>query len=399
MSNYDTSAPLRAPVYGHSAVASSHPLATAAGIEVLLAGGNAADAAVAVGAALAVTEPCANGLGGDLIALAYNADDQQVTSVMGNGASPAALDLSHFPLPSPGHASAVTVPGNVRAWSDIVQRFGTKPLANLLQPAIRLAKDGFPMGPRLAAAWKHFEEAPRKHDDSGVFFLGKERRTPRTGEIFVNPDLARVLEGIAENGDKEFYEGDTAERIVAAVQERGGAMTMTDMRAHQTRFEPAIATSYRGYTVHEPGPPTHGAAALLALNIAENFDVTSMPRDELEYLHTLIESTRLAYAETSAYLADPECERCRVNDMLDKKFAQSRANLVCDSRCEVRQGGCLADGGTVQYCVVDQEGNAFSVVQSNYRGFGTGIGKFASYTRRGLHTLQRIHVTNITLSP
>ena len=371
MASYNVSLPKRAPVYGHAAVATSHPLATAAGVEVLLKGGNAADAAIAVGAALCVTEPCANGLGGDLIALHYSGDTQKVSAVMGNGAAPAALNLKHFPLKSGSHASAVTVPGVVKAWEDICEQFGSRPLSELLAPAEHLAREGFAVGPRTALAWEGCSEQVRQHGPNSLL-IGEEQRSPRTGEIFINEDLANVLDELRRDGACSFYNGPIANRIADAVANKGGSLSVDDMAAHRTLIVDPISTTYRGVRVHESGPPTHGVAALLALNIAECFDVSQMKRDEEEYLHTLVECTRLAYGETCAFVADPSHSSCRVDDLLNKKFASKRAMFIGTNRSEV--SGCTLDfdGGTTQFVIFDGH-DAMSVVQSNYKGFGTGI--------------------------
>lgn len=367
MSNrYETSIPRRSPVYGYAAVASSQPLASAAGIEVLLQGGNAADAAVAIGAALAVTEPCSNGLGGDLIGLAYISN--KVTSILGNGRAPAELAESHFPLKSKTHGSTVTVPGLVRAWADISARNGKLALSTVLKPAIRLARTGFPVGPRVACAWKSYS-ADVLDPDCDLM------PPPRAGQVFRNQHLADVLERIAQNGADAFYTGEIAERVCDAVRAQEGSLSTSDLASHRTRFENAISTTYRGLQIHESAPPTHGAAALLALNIAEQFDIATMERGSDGHLHIMIECARLAFAETSATICDPDACRDRTAELLTKCFAKQRAAEIQYTRCMVPEGGSLPSGGTVQFCVVDESGDAFSIVQSNYIGFGSGIGK------------------------
>lgn len=333
----------------------------------------AADVAIAVGAVLAVTEPCANGLGGDLLALHYCPATRKVSSVMGNGASPAQLDPRRFPA-DPLSADAVTVPGIVRAWADISARRGRLALSAALAPAIRLARDGFPVGPRTARAWA---------GESGVAALAAggggslliDGRAPHAGEVFTNSDLAGVLAAIARDGSDAFYSGRVAHAICEAVQHRGSFLSLDDLSAHRTRFEDSVCSTYRGLNVHECGFPSHGPAALLMLNIAETFDLGGLSHGGADATHTLVECARLAFAEASAYVGDSATGAARAAGMLDKAFATGLASRIGDRRCEVNQGGSLPAGGTVQFCVVDAGGDAWSVVQSNCRGFGGGIGE------------------------
>lgn len=376
-SYYDTSLPVRACVYGKCAVASSHPLASAAGAQILISGGNAADAAVAVGAVLSVVEPCSNGLGGDLIGLAYVSETKNITSIMGNGASPANLDINDFPLQSNTHPSSVTVPGMVKAWEDILVKFGSgkKSLHDVLSPAIKYAREGFPVSPKLSADWKKCSNTLKFHNPESCSLFTADGVSPKAGEIFTNPDLASVLEEIALGSDS-FYSGDIAQRIFASVCEKGGQLSLEDMRNHVTVFENAISTTYRDVIVHENGAPSHGLAALLALNVVECFDVAKLKAENpSEYLHVLIESVRLSYNETGRVLGDPKNQSASaINFLLEKEFAKGLASQISTNRSILRNGGCLNGyGGTVQFCVVDSSGNAFSVVQSNYIGFGSGI--------------------------
>lgn len=376
-SYYDTSLPVRACVYGKCGVACSHPLASAAGAEILLSGGNAADAAIAVGAALSVVEPCSNGLGGDLIGLAYVSETKEVTSIMGNGASPANLNVSDFPLQDNTHPSSVTVPGMVKAWEDILKKFGsgTKSLRDVLSPAIKHAREGFPVSPKLSAAWKQYSGSIACHNQESCSLLTKDGVPPKAGEIFTNPDLADVLEEIGTGGDS-FYSGDIARKIAAGVRDKGGKLTVEDLHNHATVFEDAISTTYRDVTVHENGAPSHGLAALLALNVTECFDVAKLKAENpSEYLHILIEAVRLSFNETSRILSDPEHHSpADVKSLLEKDFAKGLAAQITTDRSCLQNGGCLKGrGGTVQFCVVDSSGNAFSVVQSTYIGFGSGI--------------------------
>lgn len=371
----------RSAQYGRAAVASSQPLASAAGMEVLLRGGNAADAAVAVGAALAVTEPCSNGAGGDLFALLYHASSRRVTAVLGNGAAPAAMTPEILRGAGGSSPHVVTVPGCAAAWCDVVERFGggVLSLADVLAPAVRMADEGFAVPPVTAAQWALSEGALQDACNGHVMLLpgpdGRRVCAPNPGQVFRNPALADTLRKLSAEGRDGFYKGRVSEEIVRVLRDLGGVMTMEDLVTHRTVITDPIQTTYRGYTVYEVGPPTHGAAALLALNILEGFDLASMAdatTGSAETLHVMIEAMRLAYAEAAAHVADPSHAPDRTAELLDKKFAaQLRSKISTHSKCSVPEKGHLNLSGTVQFCTVDKDGNGVSMIQSNYQGFGT----------------------------
>lgn len=372
-------APTRQAVYGRAAVACSQPLATSAGLRVLIQGGNAVDAAVAVAAALAVTEPCSNGVGGDAFALLYTASSRAVSALHGNGATPAALTPALLQPPVPvSSPHTVTIPGAVALWVDLLEQHGSRKmsLADVLQPAIELAERGFPVSPTTADAWKASEALllAARGGKEVLVSDGGDFRAPRAGEVFRNAGLATTLRRVAKFRKKGFYEGPVASAIVALVRAMGGVMTLEDLSRHVTEMYDSVSTSFRGYVVHETGPPTHGIVALMALNILDSYDSTEL-RDEGTATHVMIDALRLVYADATKVIADPSVMPDRTRDLASKKYADVlRARINADRKCEVGgEGEIWPGGGTVQFCVVDADGNAVSMVQSNYQGFGTGL--------------------------
>lgn len=370
----------RSTIYGKGGlVATSQPLATAAGLEILARGGNAADAAVAAAAALNVTEPTSTGLGGDMFALFYNAQTRQVTALNGSGCAPAGLTLERIQseglgsgLP-PFHPYTVTVPGACAGWCDLVERHGALSMAEILAPAIRLAEEGFPVAPLTSYFWgrgaeRQLKTAPNGHE------LTIEGRGPRPGETFRNPGLARTLRTIAEGGKAAFYQGEIGEAIVEVLQSAGGCMTLGDLAAHTSTWETPVSVTFGEYRVYECPPNGQGITALLALNLLEGFDLAGLNPLSAERLHLEIESLRLAFADARWYVADPAFS----SDwqwLLSKDFATQRRKLINPQRATLDQqrGRPFASSDTVYLCVVDKWGNACSFINSNYMGFGTGI--------------------------
>jgi gamma-glutamyltranspeptidase/glutathione hydrolase len=371
----------RSPVYSRNGiVATSQPLATAAGVEILAKGGNAADAAVAAGAALNVTEPTSTGIGGDMFALFYSADTQRVTALNGSGRAPAALTLDRLkkeglsPELPPFHVHTVTVPGACAGWFDLIERHGSLSMPEILAPAIRLAGEGFPVAPVTAHAWQRgaqlqLRSAPNGHE------LTIDGRGPRAGEIFRNPNLARTLELVAHAGPSAFYRGPIAEAIVAVVQAAGGCLSMEDLASHASTWEEPISVAYRGLRVYECPPNGQGLTALLALNILEGFDLSALAPFSAERLHLLIEALRLAFADSRWYVADPAFAKVPVRGLLSREYANERRKLIDRQRATLdpRRGTPVNSSGTVYLSVVDKFGNACSFINSNYWGFGTGI--------------------------
>ncbi len=374
----------RSPVLArHGMVAASQPLAASAGIDILKQGGNAADAAVATAAALNVTEPTSTGLGGDCFALFYEAKTRAVTALNGSGRAPAALTIELVKaqnLVSPDyqfsfryHAHCITVPGACAGWCDLMARHGTLPLDKVLAPAIRLAEEGFPVAPVTAHFWARGAE--RLNGALGGKELTIEGRAPRAGEIFRNPGLARTMRTIAAGGKEAYYKGEIAESIARAVQASGGVMTTGDLAAHTSTWDQPISTVYRGVRVWECPPNGQGLAALLALNILEGFDLAAQDPLSLDRWHLLIEAMRLAFADTSWYVADPQFSPVPVDALLSRSYASERRALIDPQKATLDStyGTPVTGSDTVYFSVVDEQGNACSFINSNYNGFGTCI--------------------------
>ena len=373
----------RSPVYSRKGiVASSQPLATAAGLEILAKGGNAADAAVAAGAALNVTEPTSTGIGGDMFALYYSADTGQVTALNGSGRAPAALTLERLKNDGfsirhgvpPFHAHTVTVPGACAGWFDLIERHGSLSMSEILAPAIRLASEGFPVAPITAYSWqrgveRQLRSAPNGHE------LTIDGRAPKAGEIFRNPNLARTFELVGREGRDAFYQGSIAEAIIEVIQGAGGCMTLEDLASHVSTWEEPISVDYRGLRVYECPPNGQGITALMALNILEGFELSSLAPLSTERLHLMIEALRLAFADARWYVADPTFFDVPIEQLLSKEYAAERRGLIDRMRATIdpKQGTPVNSSGTVYLSVVDQFGNACSFINSNYWGFGTGI--------------------------
>lgn len=361
-------------------VATSQPLAVAAGLEILAQGGNAGDAAIAIAAALNVTEPTSTGIGGDAFGLYYEAATGEVSALNGSGRAPAALTLERLQREgfgkslSPFHPYTITVPGACAAWCDLVARYGRLEMRDVLAPAIRLAEEGFPVAPITAYFWDRGAQRQLAQALNGSE-LTIDGRAPRAGEIFRNPGLARTLRAVAEGGKQIFYQGVIAEAIIAVVQQAGGCLALDDLAAHQSTWDEPISTTYRGLQVWECPPNGQGITALLALNVLEGYDLARMPLFSAERLHLEIESLRLAFADTRWYVADPEVVYVPVAELLSKDYAAERRKLIDLQRATLdqRRGAPVASSDTVYLSVVDGEGNACSFINSNYMGFGTGI--------------------------
>lgn len=361
-------------------VATSQPLAAAAGLRTLVAGGNAADAAVATAAALNVTEPTSCGLGGDAFALYYEAATGRVTALNGSGRAPAALtlDLLHqqgigSTLP-PFHAHTVTVPGACAAWCDLIERHGSLPLRDILAPAIHLAETGYPVSPIIAHLWQ--TGARRQLGNSkGGRELTLDGRGPEPGEIVRLPTLARTLRAVAAGGKDAFYRGDIASAIAAEVQAHGGVMTEADLAAHTSTWDEPISTTYRGVRVWECPPNGQGLATLIALNILEGYDLSAQDPLSADRLHLLIEAMRLAFADTAWYVADPAVASIPLPGLLSKEYAAQRRAMIRPERtaADAVRGAPAGGSDTAYLTVVDGAGNACSFITSLYQGFGTGI--------------------------
>lgn len=358
-------------------VATSNPLASQAGLAILRAGGNAADAAIAAAAVLNVTEPASTGIGGDCFALYFDARTKQVTALNGSGRAPMALtaaelrDLGWSEIP-PHHAHAVTVPGAVAGWHDLLERHGTMSLADVLVDAIYYARDGYPVHPVFAASWKRAEAFLQSSPNTEDYL--PDGRAPAAGQIVRLPDLANTLQAIAAGGKQAFYTGAIADAVVKSIQAAGGVMSHDDLKAHTSTWDEPIFSDYRGVRVYECPPNGQGIAALQAMNIASGFDLGSMAWDSPERLHLMVEAMRLAFADARRYVADQSTNPAPVDWLLSAEYASQRRALISSQAIQPPSfGKPLAGSDTVYLSVVDGQGNACSFINSLYMGFGSGI--------------------------
>lgn len=356
------------------AIATSHPLASSTGLWVLREGGNFIDAGVAAAAVLNVVEPGNSHLGGDVFMLIYTQKEGQVTAINGSGAAPRLATPDRFPRGIPTrHISACTVPGEVDGWITALERFGTWPLSRVLEPAIYYAEEGFPVNPRLAQSLANngrlFADRP---DWLKVFW--PQGRPPQVGEILRQPDLARTLRKIAEGGREAFYLGEIAERISQTAEEQGGFLRKEDFAEHQTEVKAPLSTTYRGYQVFEQPPVSQGMILLEELNILENFDLPEVGPLSADGIHWMVEAKKLAFADRLAYLGDPQWVDIPLEKLLSKEWACQRARLISKDRANPSPPqGKLQGTDTTYLCVVDNEGNAASFIQSIFHHFGSGI--------------------------
>ncbi|MEC4803199.1 MAG: gamma-glutamyltransferase family protein [Jaaginema sp. PMC 1079.18] len=357
------------------AVATSQPLAAIAGMEMLLAGGNAVDAILAMAIALTVVEPTSNGLGSDAFALVW---DGKLHGLNGSGKSPQALNLNNFSglsqVPELGWLP-VTVPGAVSAWVNLWERWGDLPFEHLFAPAIRYATEGFPVSPVTAQLWQNAEKrflplrAPEFQAFRDVFFQGD--RAPKAGEVWASPYHAKTLKKIAVTGGQSFYQGEIARDIEAFASDTGGYLTVGDLAAHQAQWVEPIATTYRDLTVWEIPPNTQGIAALMALNILEQYDLAEHPRESVETYHRQIEAMKLAFADVNQYVGDPDFMALKPGQLLSKTYAAQRQQLIQDQALASADPG-FPDSDTVYLCATAGD-LMVSLIQSNFEGFGSGI--------------------------
>lgn len=357
------------------AVATSQPLAAIAGMEILQAGGNAVDAAIAMAIALTVVEPCANGIGGDAFALVW---DGQLHGINGSGKSPQGLSVKEFQgcdrVPSYGWLP-VTVPGAVSAWRATSDRWGKLPFERLFSPAIRHAEEGFPVSPVSTQAWKVAESIylPLKGAEFEAFkqTFFPDNRAPYPGEVWGSAAHADTLREIAQTGGESVYQGKLADRIASFAAATGGFLTKADLEAHEALEVAAIATDYRDVRVWEMPPNTQGLATLMALNILERFDLSQYPHQSGERYHLQIEAMKLACADLHRYTADPAFMEVSVDRLLGKDYARDRTRGISERAIALAEPG-FPKGGTVYLAAADGE-LMVSFIQSNYMGFGSGI--------------------------
>jgi len=358
--------------------ATSHPLATQVAIDILKAGGTAVDAAIAANAVLGLMEPTGCGIGGDLFAIVWDAKTQKLYGLNASGRSPKSLTLDYFrennltKVPSFGPLP-VTVPGAVDGWFELHKKFGKLPMQKNLDPAIKYAREGFPVTELIAY---YLERSARILSDYPNF---KETympngKMPAKGEIFKNPDLANTYEKIARGGRDAFYKGDIARTIASYIKDQGGFLSYEDMAKHTSEWVDPVSTNYRGYDVWELPPNGQGIAALQILNILEGFDIASMGFGSAEYLHHFIEAKKIAYEDRAHYYADMQAVEVPLERLISKEYAAERRQLLDPNRAaRFYEPGNMDTPSTIYLTVADKDGNMISLIQSNYRGMGSGM--------------------------
>lgn len=358
--------------------ATSHPLATQIALDILKGGGNAIDAAIAANAALGLMEPTGSGIGGDLFAIVWSAKDQKLYGLNASGRSPEKLTLDYFKeqgldkIPSFGPLP-VSVPGCVDGWFMLHDKFGKKKMEEILSPAIRYAREGFPVteliGYYLTLSSKRFKEYPNFADT-----YMPNGQPLKKGDVFKNPYLANTYEKIAKGGRDAFYKGEIAATIGAFIQEQGGFLSASDLANHESEWVEPVSTNYRGYDVWELPPNGQGIAALQILNIMEGYEVAKMGFGSTEYIHRFIEAKKLAFEDRAKYYADPAFNKLPTEYLISKEYAAKRRKLISPDRAgKSYEAGKLKDGDTIYLTVADKEGNMVSFIQSNYRGMGSGM--------------------------
>jgi len=366
------------PMAANGMVVSSQPLATQAGLEILKRGGNAIDATVAMAAVLNVVEPMSTGIGGDAFILLYLAKGRELKALNASGRAPYAATPDYFKekkiarIPDTGMLP-VTVPGALDGWAEVTEKYGTRSLKELLQPAIRYAEEGFPVCEKTAHEWTKSKTKLSVHSSSADDYL-INGQAPRPGEIFKQIKLAASLRKIANEGKEVFYGGEIAEEIVGFSQKNGGLLSVKDFRDHTSSWVEPIHTSYRGYEVYEMPPNTQGMTVLQMLNMLERFDPAALGYNSAAYAHALIEIKKLAFADRDRYLADPEFAPAPLEKLLSKAYAAERVKRIDPDRAgEYRPGLGPVHGDTQYFCAVDREGNAASFINSLFEGFGCGL--------------------------
>ncbi len=365
---------VRMPVMAGNIVATSQPLAAQAGIEMLWRGGNAVDAAIATAVALTVVEPTSNGIGGDAFAIVW--DTKRLHGLNASGKSPAAWSFEYFSkkyssMPMLGW-DTVTVPGVVSSWVELSNRFGKLPFADLFEPAVRYAYDGFIVSPFTARRWELAADIYKDFPEFARAFL-PGGKPPKAGERFEFKEQAKTLEMIAETKGEAFYRGVLAEKIVEHAKATGGMITEEDLALHEVEWVEPICIDYHGFTLHELPPNGQGIAALIALGILDRWDVRDYGVDTGDSLHLQIEAMKLAFADTYRYISDPRTMEVDFRELLSSEYLDMRSKLIDSKRAGDSTYGTPKPGGTVYLTVADRSGMMVSFIQSNFMGFGSGI--------------------------
>jgi gamma-glutamyltranspeptidase/glutathione hydrolase len=364
---------------GHAMVASSQPLASQVGIEILKRGGNAVDAAIAMAAMLNVTEPNMTGVGGDAFMMVHEAKSRKLAGLNASGRAPRALNLEHFSsrkisqMPMTG-MEPITVPGAFDGWVTLLDRYGTMKLATLMAPAIEYAENGFPVMEKISADWEP-EVAKLKSTAAAAATYLVDGGAPKPGTIFVQKNLARTLRTLAKGGRDAFYRGEIGRAIVDYCQKNGGFLSMEDLAAQKAEWVEPISTTYRGHTLYELPPNGQGLTALLLLNILEPIDLTTLKGQPERYYHTLIEATKIAFADRNRYIADPAFSKVPVKELLSKDYAATRRALINSDKAidPPKYGEIRVSTDTTYFAVVDKDRNAVSFINSIFNAFGSGI--------------------------
>ena len=368
----------RSTVYApNDVVATSQPLATTTALEILAAGGNAIDAAVAAAAVLNVTEPHMTGMGGDMFAILWDAESERLVGLDASGKSGSNVDVDALMaeeeprVPGSGPRS-VTVPGALSGWSTLVETYGTMTLAEVLAPAIRIAEEGFPVTPIIAQDWAGTVNGLRRDEGAAATFLIDDE-APKPGDWFRNPDLARTFQRVADGGPEVFYGGDLGREIVDGLAELGGYLTIEDLENHEIRWVEPLSVDYKGYTLWELPPAGQGIAALQMLKMLEGYDFSTMEHNSAEYLHTLIEAKKLAHADLDRYIADPDHMDVQPEALLDANYLAGRATMIDPATAADRPdpGHLATDSETIYLTVADRHGNMISFINSIYGYFGS----------------------------
>ena len=367
----------RVPVFARNACSTSHPLAAQAGLRMLWKGGNAVDAAIAAAAAMTICEPVSNGLGSDAFCILW--DGKELHGLNASGRAPQAWTPDYFNgryghnkgKPPERGVDSVTVPGAVSAWMVLHERFGSLPFADLMEPAAEIAERGYLVPPVVQQKWA--AGAPGLAGQPGFreTFL-PWGRAPQVGELFQMPAAAKALRLIGATQGKAFYEGEIAAAVAAFIQKNGGSMTAADFAAHKPEWVKPLAKNYRGYTLHEIPPGGQGIAALIALGILSNFDMASLPVDSTASQHLQIEAMKLAFADIYRYVGDGAME-VTTEQMLDDAYLASRAKLIDPNKAQDFAAGNPVQGGTIYLTAADENGMMVSFIQSNFKGFGSGV--------------------------
>jgi gamma-glutamyltranspeptidase/glutathione hydrolase len=358
--------------------ATSQPLATQAAIGILKSGGNAIDAAIAANAILGLVEPTGCGIGGDLFALIWDAKTQKLYGLNASGRSPKSLKIEYFKekgltlIPSYGPLP-VTVPGAVDGWFEMHKKFGKLPVSQILAPAIGYAREGFPVTELIAYYMERSARVLGQYPNFKETYM-PNGKMPSKGDVFRNPDLANTYEKIAKGGRDVFYKGDIARTIEKYIKEQGGFLSYSDFETHKSEWVEPISTNYRGYDIWELPPNGQGAAALQMLNILEGYDIKSMGFGSADYLHLLVEAKKLAFEDRAHYYADPAFSEIPTMWLISKEYAAERRKLINVERAARRYDhGVPNQPNTIYLTIADSEGNMVSLIQSNYRGMGSGM--------------------------